>query len=109
MFSPPIAKPHTKAAANPANKSVAPRSALVAHPTGHREQEAVRRKGNIKTSEGPRGVAWNFTRIPTYSLDQANRPQALSPQAATWARDEALDALRHHSGVPLDEVLQARF
>jgi hypothetical protein len=67
MFVPPVAKTRTKSAAGPANKLVRPRLRVVHQP----DREAAP------------GVSWDFSRIPVFPSDRANRTEErLFPLAA---------------------------
>jgi hypothetical protein len=151
MFTPKIAKPQTKAAESPPrlapqrstlfggsaveqahmiHRSIGNQAALrlLAQPsrslTGnepHGYSERQSDPANLTAREATPGVSRDFSKIPMFPSDQANRPQASSapaalpllgrvkPKLAAQAADEAVDALRHGSGYPLDEMLRRQF
>ena len=86
MFAPKVARPQTKAAESSKN-SLASRSSMLlarrtANPTwtktgGDREQEAG--PENATAREAPRGVSWDFSNIPLFPPDWADRPRPSSP------------------------------
>ena len=50
-------------------------------PAEQHEQEATSK--NMATQEAPRGPSWDFSKIPVFPSDRADRTQPLSPLAAT--------------------------
>src|SRR4051794_9373368 len=100
MFAPKLGRPQTKTAASSASTVAPVRSGPVDHsgvePVVHLSHSIGRATPESITGLGtPRGVSWNFSNIPLFSRDQANRPQSSFPSAALR------DALQS-PGVPLE-------
>jgi hypothetical protein len=84
-------------------------------PRGHHEPEAA--PENMRVREAPRGVAFDFSKIPIFPPDRATPPQALSPLNLTpllgvmqpkLAVGQINDPLEHEADRIADQVMSMR-
>jgi Domain of unknown function (DUF4157) len=73
MYAPKVIKPQTKTAADSSNKLALQRSLFAARPFGGRAVPE-----NMTAREAPRGVSWDFSKIPIFPPARADRLEAQS-------------------------------
>jgi hypothetical protein len=121
MFAPKIAKVQTKAAENPTSKLAPQRSTLVTRPFGSGvvDQQHMHEQEDDPASLTARAtkpaLSWDFSKIPLFPPDLANRPQTPPPVAKLplpgiiqpkFAIGGVDDPLEHEADRVADEVVR---